>query len=62
MSRDGLIPSVGWSPDVQGVESGLDQIGRGNAEPIDSNKVVLTVDIPTSDAHIISGPGWAPRG
>ena len=37
-----LIISPGEAPHIKGVESDLDSIGRGNAESIDGNRVVLT--------------------
>lgn len=56
-----LIPSVGWSPDVKGVETDLDSMGRGKATPIEGNDVVLTVDIPHESGNIIAGVGWNPK-
>jgi hypothetical protein len=44
----GLIISPADEAPVKGVSSDLDSIGRGSAEPIEGNKVVLTVqDLPT---------------
>lgn len=37
-----LIISPADEAPIKGVDSGLDSIGRGNAEPIESNPVVLT--------------------
>lgn len=48
-----LIKSPGESPHVKGVDSNLDSMGRGNAEPIDGNKVVLTVDLPYGPGNLI---------
>lgn len=56
-----LIPSVGESPMPKGMETDLDSMGRGNAEPIEGNKVVLTVNLPHGDPGIIDGPGWSPK-
>jgi hypothetical protein len=55
-----LINSVGESAPVNGVDAGLDSMGRGNAASIEGKKVVLTVDLPHGDPGIISGPGWSP--
>lgn len=39
---DGLIVGPGESANVKGVEDNLNSIGRGNADPIEGNEVVLT--------------------
>jgi hypothetical protein len=53
----GLIISPADEAPVKGVSSDLDSIGRGSAEPIEGNKVVLTVqDLPTGPGDVISSP------
>lgn len=35
----GIIESPGWCPEVEGVESDKDSIGRGTVEPIEGHTV-----------------------
>jgi hypothetical protein len=51
----GLIISPADEAPVKGVNSDLDSIGRGSAEPIEGNTVVLTVqDLPTGPGNLIT--------
>lgn len=49
----GIIKSEGWSPEVEGVDSGLDSMGRGHAKPLDNHE--------SGRADVIDGQGWAPE-
>lgn len=50
-----LIITEADCPDVKGVNSNLDSMGRGSADSIEGNTVVLTVqDMPTSDPDSIA--------
>lgn len=52
-----LIISPADEAPVKGVNSDLDSMGRGSAEPIEGNTVVLTVEgLPTQSGDIISSP------
>jgi hypothetical protein len=52
-----LIFSPADEAPVRGVNSDLDSIGRGSADPIEGNTVVLTVkDMPTGPGDSIHSP------
>lgn len=38
----GIIESQGWSPEVDGVDSGLDSMGRGTAKSIEGHAVRIS--------------------